>query len=194
MDVTTIIGHLHSAVPGASLEPLDRHDVPAIAVSRDHIVEACRALRDAPEHNYSLLSDLTCVDQWPREPRFEVVYNLVCLGVAGFPAAGWSGPPRRLRLIVRLDGGDPRVPTVSGVYPAADWAEREVYDLFGIVFEGHPDLRRILMPDEWEGHPLRRDYPVQVKVPVSTSTALQLSEEEFVRNIERMRVHTGRSR
>lgn len=190
MDVTTIIGHLHSAVPGAGLEPLDRHDVPAIAVPRDRIVEVCRALRDAPEHNYAFLSDLTCADQWPREPRFEVVYNLVSLGVDGFPEPGRARTPARLRLVVALSGDDARVPTLSEVYPSANWAEREVYDLFGITFEGHPDLRRILMPDEWEGHPLRKDYPVQVKVPVNTSQSLQLSEDEFVENIERMRSAT----
>jgi len=69
MDASTIIGHLQTAVPGAAFEALDHHDVPTIAVERDHIVEVCRVLRDAPEHNYSLLSDLTCADGWPREPR-----------------------------------------------------------------------------------------------------------------------------
>ncbi len=187
MDASTIIGSLHSAVPGAVLEALDQHDVPTIAVERDSLVAVCRALRDAPEHNYALLSDLTCVDVWPREPRFEVTYNLVNLGVAGFPTPGASGPPRRLRLVVRLSGDDPHVPTLGEVYPAASWAEREVFDLFGVMFERHPDLRRILLPDEWEGHPLRKDYPVQVKVPVRTHDALQLSEEEFVENIQRTR-------
>ncbi|MCU0256727.1 MAG: NADH-quinone oxidoreductase subunit C [Vicinamibacterales bacterium] len=194
MDASSIAGHLRAALPDADLEPLSGTDVPTLAVPRDRIVDVCRTLRDAPDLAYTFLSDLTCVDYWPRAPRFEVVYNLVCLGVKDFPRPGVDQPPKRLRLLVRLDGADARVPTLSGVHAAANWAEREVYDLFGIVFEGHPDLRRILMPDEWEGHPLRRDYPVQVKVPVSTSTALQLSEEEFVRNIERMRVHTGRSR
>lgn len=186
MDATTLIDHLQSAVPGATFEPLDGHDVPTALVAREHIVEACRALRDDAEWPFSLLSDVTCVDYWPRAPRYEVVYNLVCLGVAGFPR-GDGGRPARVRLIVRLDGADARVPTVSSVYPAANWAEREVFDLFGIVFDGHPDLRRILMPDEWEGHPLRKDYPVQVKVPVRTHEALQLSEEEFVANMQRLR-------
>lgn len=187
MDAPTIIGHLASAVPGAALEALDHHDVPTIAVDREHLVAVCRELRDAPAHNYALLSDLTCVDTWPREPRFEVVYNLVSLGVAGFPAAGAAAPARRLRLVVRLDGADAHVPTLDGVYASANWAEREVYDLFGIYFEGHGDLRRILLPDDWHGHPLRKDYPVQVKVPVDTAVALQLSEEEFVQNIHRLR-------
>jgi NADH-quinone oxidoreductase subunit C len=187
MDAPTIIGHLLTAVPGAAFEALDHHDVPAIAVERDRIVEVCRVLRDAPEHNYSLLSDLTCADRWPREPRYEVIYNLVSLGVAGFPTAGAAAPPARLRLVVRLEGADARVSTVESVYPAENWAEREVYDLFGIVFAGHGDLRRILLPDDWEGHPLRKDYPVQVKVPVATYAALQLSEEEFVKNMERLR-------
>ena len=192
MDASTIIGSLHSALPGAVCEALEQHDVPTIAVDRDSLVAVCRVLRDAPEHNYALLSDLTCVDVWPREPRFEVTYNLVSLGVAGFPAPGASAPPRRLRLVVRLSGDDPHVPTLSEVYASANWAEREVFDLFGVVFEHHPDLRRILLPDEWEGHPLRKDYPVQVKVPVRTHDALQLSEAEFVENIQRTRTISRR--
>jgi NADH-quinone oxidoreductase subunit C len=194
MDASPIAAQLQEAVAGAAIEPVAGHDVPTLAVSREHLVDLCRVLRDAPEHNYALLSDLTCVDVWPRGPRFEVVYNLVSLGVAGFPRAGGSTQPRRLRLIVRLTGEDASVPTVSGVYPAADWAEREVYDLFGIVFTGHPDLRRILMPDEWEGHPLRKDYPVQVNVPVRSHEPLQLSEDEFVANMERLRAHQARPR
>ena len=99
---------------------------------------------------------------------------------------------RRLYHDVRLSGDDPHVPTLSEVYASANWAEREVFDLFGVVFEHHPDLRRILLPDEWEGHPLRKDYPVQVKVPVRTHDALQLSEAEFVENIQRTRTISRR--
>jgi NADH-quinone oxidoreductase subunit C len=188
MDPSSLVSQLQALVPGAVLESMPQADaVPALVVPREHLVAVAAALRDTPGANYSFLSDLTCVDYWPQAPRFTVVYHLVCLGVPGFPAAGAVEPPARLRLLVRLDGADPIAPTLSGVHAAANWAEREVFDLFGIRFDGHPDLRRILLPDEWEGHPLRKDYPVQVDVPVRTYAPLQLSEDEFVTNMERLR-------
>jgi NADH-quinone oxidoreductase subunit C len=185
MDATTLMTALESLVPGAGLEAVPSVDWPALVVPREHIVDTCRALRDAPELAYSVLADVTAVDYDPREPRFEVVYHLVCLG----ESAGQQ--PARVRLKVPVPAGDAHLPTVSGVFPNANWAEREVYDLFGIVFDGHADLRRILMPDDWEGHPLRKDYPVQVSLPVKTHEVLQMSEEEFVANIQRQRVATG---
>jgi NADH-quinone oxidoreductase subunit C len=106
----------------------------------------------------------------------------VSLGVGGFGAT-----PRRLRRRVPVPGTDPSLPTVSEIWPAANWAEREAYDLFGLTFDGHPDLRRILMPDDWEGFPLRKDYPVQIKAPVKTYEPLQVSAEEFVANVEAAR-------
>jgi NADH-quinone oxidoreductase subunit C len=188
MDAPALIDDLRPFVPDVVLEPAVSGDgVPALIVPREHLVPLCTALRDTPSHNYSFLSDLTCVDYWPQSPRYIMVYNLVSLGVTGFPAAGVTDSPRRLRLLARLEDADPRIATLSAVYPAAGWAEREVYDLFGVVFEGHPDLRRILLPDEWEGHPLRKDYPVQVNVPVASGAALQVSQEEFVANMERLR-------
>jgi NADH-quinone oxidoreductase subunit C len=194
MDASSIAGQLRATLPEVDLEPLTGTDVPTLVVPREGIVDVCRTLRDAPEQAYTFLSDLTCVDYWPRAPRFEVVYNLVCLGVKDFPRPGVDQPPKRLRLLVRLDGADARVPTLSGLHAAANWAEREVFDLFGIVFEGHPDLRRILLPDDWDGHPLRKDYPVQVNVPVKTYAPLQLSEDEFVANMERLRASQGQRR
>jgi len=189
MDASTLLETLQPLVPGATLQAAPAVDCATILVSRDHIVETCRALRDAPGLGFVFLSELTAADYFPREPRYEVVYHLVRLG-AGWPEAAGSAPAARVRLKVAVPGDDATVPTVSAVFPAANWSEREVYDLFGIVFTGHPDLRRILLPDDWEGHPLRKDYPVQVKVPVKTVEARQLTAEEFVANIERQRVAT----
>lgn len=123
-----------------------------ILVPAPHIAVVCQLLRDAPELRYDLLSDLTAVD-WPeREPRYDVVYHLV--GIATHAVI-------RLKVRVGAEGEDhPEIPTVCGVWLAANWCEREVYDLFGIVFTGHPDLRRILMPEDWTTHPLRKDYPL----------------------------------
>lgn len=116
------------------------------------LVEACRALRDAPTLRYSLLEDITAVD-WPeREPRYDIVYQLVSIETRAL-----------VRLKVQVGGEDdpdPELPSVIGVWPAADWFELEIYDLFGVRFSGRDDLRRILMPSDWVGHPLRKDYPL----------------------------------
>jgi NADH-quinone oxidoreductase subunit C len=100
---------------------------------------------------------------------------------------------RRLRLKVRVpDGGT--VPTVHGVWPGAGWPEREVWDMFGIVFEGHPDLRRLLMPEDWTGHPQRKDYPVQIRKVAQTYEPLEVTEQEFRANLERDRVRRTQPR
>jgi NADH-quinone oxidoreductase subunit C len=188
MDSTAIIEALSRAVPGEAsrFEAFAARDgMPTIYVARDALVEASRVLRDDPDLRFVFLADITAVDYLPREPRFEIVYVLAC------PAAGGFGTvPKRLRMKVRLPGHDPRLPTVSGVWRAANWAERELFDLFGIEVDGHPDLRRILMPEDWEGFPLRRDYPVQIKTPVKTYEPLQVSAEEFAANIETARHRT----
>jgi NADH-quinone oxidoreductase subunit C len=98
----------------------------------------------------NFLSDVTCVDLHPSEPRFEVIYQLLSIP-----------KKERVRLKVRLSGDDPVVESVTSVWPAANYFEREVFDLFGVRFNGHPYLRRLLMPEDWEGHPLRKDYPVE---------------------------------
>jgi NADH-quinone oxidoreductase subunit C len=114
------------------------------------IREACALLRDDPSCRFNFLSDLTCVDWYPSEPRFEVIYHLLSLP-----------QKERVRLKVRLAGDRASLDSVTAIWPAANFFEREVYDLFGIRFTGHPYLRRIQMPENWEGHPLRKDYPVE---------------------------------
>jgi NADH-quinone oxidoreductase subunit C len=179
-DATDIFEILSRAVPQVRLESVEAGDgMPTIYVPLEHLVETCFALRDTPELRFALLVDLLPVDYLPREPRFEIVYLMASLGMAGFGQTA-----RRLRVKVRVPADDVLVPSVSSVWPAAGWSEREAYDLYGIHFSGHPDMRRILMPDDWEGHPLRKDYPVQIKMAVKTYEPLQVSQEQFVANIE----------
>ena len=184
MDATVIV----STLSQAGVEAVEAADgMPTILVAREALVDASLALRDMPALRFAFLADISAVDYYPREPRYEITYVLASLGVAGF-----GDTPKRLRMKVRVPGGDDgRLPSVSSVWPAANWAEREVYDFFGIHVDGHPDLRRILMPDDWEGFPMRKDYPVQIKQPVKTYEPLQVSEEQFVANIEEAR---GRAR
>jgi len=119
-----------------------------LIVPAEHLDAIARILRD--DFGFEMLLDVSAVDWVPRVPRYDVNYHLLSLG-----------ENRRLRLKVRLpDAEAPHVASLIEVWPAADWHEREVYDFFGIVFDGHPYLRRIFMPDEWIGHPLRKDYPV----------------------------------
>ena len=127
----------------------DFRDQTTILLDRDSIVSACRFLRDHPDLDFNLLAALTAVDYWPEEPRFVVVYQLYSMSQKIF-----------LGLRVPLPGGIAELPTVESVYPNANWHEREVFDLFGITFTGHSDMRRILLPHDWEGHPLRKDYPL----------------------------------
>lgn len=174
---------LKRSVPDGAFEEVPAADgMPTIYVEREHLVETMRALRDVPELRFALLADVTAADYHPREPRFEVIYLLASLGVAGF-----GDTPKRLRVKVRVPGDHSHLPSVAEVWPAANWAEREVYDLFGVHFDNHPDLRRVLMPEDWEGFPLRKDYPVQIKQPVKTYEPLQVSAEQFVANIEASR-------
>jgi len=121
-----------------------------VVVPREHLLRAAEYLSSEPSLRFSFLSDITTLDRFPLEPRFELNYHLLSLDRR-----------ERLRLKVCLGGNDPVVRTVIPVWPTANWHERENFDLFGIRFEGHPDLRRILMPDDWEGFPLRKDYPVE---------------------------------
>jgi NADH-quinone oxidoreductase subunit C len=190
MPAADILDSLARVLPGVPFESWDAADQPTLVVPVEALLTTARGLRDTPELNFHLLAEMTGVDWWPKEPRYEVVYHLACVGVADFPRPGMSAVPRRLRMKVRVPGERPQIATVCEVWPNANWYEREVYDLFGIVFEGHPDLRRLLMPEDWEGYPARKDYPVQVKTPVTFGMPTQVTEEEFVRNIEAQRVRT----
>jgi NADH-quinone oxidoreductase subunit C len=135
-----------AAVEGAKF---DRDEL-SIYVERSSLREACALLRDDTNCPFNFLADVTCVDLHPTEPRFEVIYHLLSIS-----------KKERVRLKVRLGSDGPAVESVTSVWPAANFFEREVFDLFGIRFTGHPYLRRIQMPEDWEGHPLRKDYPVE---------------------------------
>lgn len=127
-----------------------------VFIQPEQIVDVILSLRD--EHTFELLSAMTAVDYWPQqEPRFHIVYQLTSLA-------------KNLSIQVRVlvAATNPIVPTVSHVFAAANWREREIWDMFGVRFEGHPDLRRILMPADWEGHPLRKDYPLGYEEPQFT--------------------------
>ena len=126
-------------------------DQVTLLVEPSQIIDACQALRD--EFSFKVLTDETAVDYWGRkEPRFEVVYQLHCR-------------ENDLRLFLRTSVSDenPTLPSMTEIFPNANWYEREIWDLFGIRFEGHPDLRRLLLPKDWEGHPLRKDQPIKVE-------------------------------
>jgi len=178
MTADEIIQAIAPAVPGASFEALVSADAavtPTVLVPREHLVATCRALKGAGLE-FVAFSDVTAVDFHPgRDPRFDVVYHLV-------------SPHRRarVRLKVRVNADVP-MPTLTEVFPGAGWPERELYDLFGIVFDGHADLRRLMMPDDWVGHPLRKDYPVQLRKDAQTYMPLQITAEEFRSNMERDR-------
>ena len=136
-----------SALPGAILGGEETHGQSVLSIDPAHLVSLANFLKS--QQGYERLSAVTCVDWYPREPRFEVVYQLHSLS-----------QNRRLRLKVKLTGTAAEVESLTSVWRSANWYEREVFDLFGVTFLHHPDLRRILMPEGWEGHPLRKDFPV----------------------------------
>ncbi len=141
---------LRSWNPKAVAEVIEFRGETTIVVPRELLRATAERCREDAKLQYNLLTDATCVDRYPAEPRFELSYHLVSI------------PKReKVRLRVRLGGNDAMVDSLVPVWPGANWLEREIFDLFGIRFTGHPDLRRILLPDDWEGYPLRRDYPVE---------------------------------
>jgi NADH-quinone oxidoreductase subunit C len=149
-NANVVVESLRSWSPQAVAEVIDFRGETTIVVPRNLLRAAAERCRADSKLQFNLLTDATCVDRYPVEPRFELNYHLVSI-------------PRRdrVRLHVRLTGQDPIVDSLVPVWPGANWLEREIFDLFGIRFTGHPDLRRILLPEDWEGYPLRRDYPVE---------------------------------
>ena len=138
---------LDSAVPGAIVESKQALGELALFIAPERIVEVCRHLKAAQK--FVRLSSVTAVDWSPAEPRFEVVYHLQSIE-----------RNLRLRLKCRLAGERPEIDSVTPVWRGANWYEREVFDLFGVVFRNHPNLKRIMLPEDWEGHPLRKDTPI----------------------------------
>jgi NADH-quinone oxidoreductase subunit C len=150
-----LVERVVTLLPGAAAAPAEHVRGQAVVVlERAALPAAFVTLRDHPETRLEQLTDLTAVDYLGREPRFEVVYQLYSVTLN-----------HRLRVKVPI-GADDSVPTASGVWKSALWAERETFDMFGIRFAGHPDLRRILMYPEFEGHPLRKDYPLLQRQPL----------------------------
>ena len=178
MDSTALVAHLQEQLPDARFESVPGIDRQAtVLLSPEAVLSTLRELRDRPDLRFTFLAELTAVDFWPREPRFELVYILVSIEHR-----------LRLRVKVRLHEDAAHVATISGLWPAANWLEREVWDLFGIEFDGHPDPRRLLMPEDWEGFPLRKDYPVQIQMKPTTGQPLQVTAEEFRANFEKDRL------
>jgi NADH-quinone oxidoreductase subunit C len=139
---------LCEAMPDALEEVSSFRDQVSIRVFKERLVEVCTLLRDTPGLEYDFLTDLTAVDYPSRAKRFDVVIHLYSMS-----------QNHMLRVKSAVGDGEP-IDTVSGVWKAANWEEREAFDMFGVVFAGHPDLRRILLAEDWEGYPLRKDYPL----------------------------------
>jgi len=148
MTENAAVGKLKEKFFGSVLDVTEFRGESTVTVKKEDIVAICAFAKK--ELGYNLLSDVCGVDYLGRAPRFMVVYHLFNISTK-----------ERLRLKAPVEEKDPRIDTVSGVWATANWHERECWDLMGIVFNNHPDLRRILMPDDWEGHPLRKDYPLQ---------------------------------
>jgi NADH-quinone oxidoreductase subunit C len=124
----------------------DREEL-TLTLARESILPACRVVQSA---GYNFLVDVTCVDWYPNQPRFQVTYHILSMTLK-----------QRIRLSVLVDEGDASVDSITPIWPAANFYEREVFDLFGVRFGGHPNLRRLLMPDDFQGNPLRKDFPVE---------------------------------
>lgn len=178
MTAQEIIATLQSvtSVPVEAGEAVDQDVTPVLLTAPEHLLAVCAALRDTPGLEFIAFSNVTAADWYPRrDPRFDVVYHFVSPHLR-----------TRVRLKVQLAGGQ-SIASISSLWLGAGWPERELYDLFGIVFDGHADLRRLMMPEDWEGYPLRKDYPVQLRKDAATYMPLQVTAEEFRESMERDR-------
>ncbi len=138
---------LQQKFPSSILNAVFDHNELTLTVAREQIVAVCRAVQSA---GYNFFEDVTCVDVYPARPRFQVTYHILSLALK-----------QRLRLCVFVDEDDASLDSITTVWPAANFYEREVFDLFGVKFNGHPNLRRIMLPDDFGAHPLRKDFPVE---------------------------------
>jgi len=153
--LSTALDRLREALPEAIVSEHARLGDATVTVAPPRLLEVLGLLHAEPDLDFDMLSDLTAVDYQPRSPRFEVVYHLYSVV-----------QNHRLRVKVQVDEADCEIDSVVSVWPAANWLEREVFDLYGIGFRGHPDLRRILLYEEFEGYPLRKDYPKTRRQPL----------------------------
>ena len=151
-NASVVVDRLRAWKPESVSQVIEHRGETTIVVPHRLLLAIAEQCKQDPELNFNQLSDATCVDRFPNEPRFELNYQLLSI-------------PRlaRIRLRTSVSGQQPIIDSLEPVWPGANWMEREIFDLFGIRFEGHSDLRRILLPDEFEGAPLRRDFPVEGK-------------------------------
>ena len=152
---STSLTRLQESFPEEILGTHSRLGEDTAILKPEALTRVARFLKQDPQLRFDFLMDLTAVDHWKRKPRFELVYHLYS-----------RSKNARLRLKAPLGGSSPEAPSLTSLWPAANWYEREVFDMFGIRFRGHPDLRRILMYREFQGHPLRKDYPIDKRQPL----------------------------
>jgi NADH-quinone oxidoreductase subunit C len=144
-----VLGQLKNRFGDAILESNEFRGELTVVVPKERIVDVCRFLKEDPQLQFDFLADVCGIDMYTPTKRFGVIYNLYSLKNRN-----------RIRLKVFTEEDDPKVPTMTGLFGTANWHERETFDMFGIIFEGHPDLRRVYMPDEFEHYPLRKDFPL----------------------------------
>jgi NADH-quinone oxidoreductase subunit C len=167
MDNATVITRVREAFPDAVTETREFRSLLNIYIKPAAIVDVAMFLRDDRELSYNFLENLTGVDYLGRDPRFEVVYHLLS-----------HKNHHRICLKVGVPETDMRVPSITVLWPTANWQERETFDMFGVVFEGHPSLQRILMPDDWVGYPLRKDVPLGYEEVAFTINADQIYDRK----------------